>query len=154
MVQLEKFCLFIVLISMINIMKVSGGLFGLFWFLFSSGLHCSVIGRSETLSSHLTRRSMGLSQLSFSGRMCTFVSCGAVADIDLLVRSSDTEEVWQESSALKWSWFLFASAASSVQLYTTMKNGLFRFVRLSCHYDTNTMKAEILKISPGLFSKL
>lgn len=73
---------------------------------FSFGLYCSVFRRYETLSSHMTTRSMGLSQMSFGGRMCTFVSCGAVVDIDLLLRSSDTEEVWQESSDPKLSLFL------------------------------------------------
>lgn len=48
--------------------------------------------RYETLSGHMTTRSMGLSQLSFGSRMCTFVSCGADVDIDLLVRSFDTNE--------------------------------------------------------------
>lgn len=120
---------------------------------FSFGLYCSVFRRYETLSSHMTTRSMGLSQMSFGGRMCTFVSCGAVVDIDLLLRSSDTEEVWQESSDPKLSLFLIFFRTHQLQLFTILKNGLFRFVRLSCHYDTNTMKAEILKIIPRLFRK-
>lgn len=79
--------------AMIHIIKVPGGFFYLFFFSgFSFGLYCSVMQRYETLSGQMTAQSMGLSQLSFGSRMCTFVSCGADVDIDLLVRSFDTNE--------------------------------------------------------------